>query len=226
MYKIFVFFILSLFCVASSFAAPCYGTKMPKEKTFFLGAQNHTIFYRSLENNSGKLRSMQNFLLLSYGVFDWLAIDLKGGAGNIKQHPQGSDEIDYPSSFNGGYGFRIKAYESGKIKLVCGFQHISVHPKTVYIGTTQHKAILDDWQASCLVSRDFRRFTPYIGTKLSRTDYIHRMDGNRKRWMSDLHESIGGVLGVDLPVTEKIWLTMEGQAFDGKAFSFSVNYSF
>lgn len=34
-----------------------------------------------------------------------MSIDLKGGAGNIKQHPVGSDEIDYPANFAGGMAF-------------------------------------------------------------------------------------------------------------------------
>ena len=57
-------FVLSL--TSLSKAAPCYGTKMPGRKKFFLGIQNHTIFKRYLDNNYGKLRSTQNFLLLSY----------------------------------------------------------------------------------------------------------------------------------------------------------------
>ncbi len=208
------------------YAAPCYGTKMPKAKEFFLGVQNHTIFKRYLKADFGKIRSTQDFLLLSYGVFDWLSLDLKGGAGNIKQHPVGSDEIDYPSSFNGGYGFHLRVYDSGRIKSAFGFQHISVHPQEINIGDIKHEAILDDWQFSFLVSSASVKITPYMGTKWSRIDYIHRVDDNRKRRMSDLTKSIGLVLGFDLPIAEKIWINLEGQFLDSEAFALSLNYGF
>jgi len=218
---IFGFWILDL-----SYAAPCYGTKMPKKKKFFAGLQSHTVFKRYLEDEYGKLRSQQELFLLSYGVYDWLSIDLKGGTGYIKQHPVGSDEIDYPSWFGGGYGFRLRLYDQQKLNLVVGFQHISIHPKTVSINNAKNKAVLDDWQISCLVSRNFAKFTPYLGTKWSRVDYIHWVDRNRKRRMSDLTKGIGLVLGMDFSITERVWLNLEGQLFDGEACAFSVNYSF
>jgi len=208
------------------YAAPCYGTKMPQRKELFSGLQSHTIFKRYLEDEFGKIRSAQYFLLLSYGVYDWFSIDLKGGAGNIKQHPVGSDELDYPSGFAGGYGFRLKLYTREKNKIVFGFQHISVHPKSIRIGDIRHKAILDDWQYSLLVSHGFKKLTPYLGARWSRIDYIHRIEGARKRLMSDLTKSTGFIFGFDIPVAQKIWLNLEGQAFDSEAFAFSLNYNF
>jgi len=80
-----LFFILYLTTV--SFAAPCYGPRLPEKNKIAMGLQNYTVMKRYLKDNYGKLKSMQEFLLLSYGVFDWLSIDLKGGIGNIKQHP-------------------------------------------------------------------------------------------------------------------------------------------
>ena len=226
MRKISLLFILIFCWVLSSYAAPCYGTRMPGKKEFTTGLQTHSIFKRYLENGYGKLRSTQRFFLLSYGVYDWLSIDLKGGAGNIKQHPLGSDELDYSSSFAGGYGFRLKLYEQKKIKMVSGFQHISVHSRELHLGDTEHKAILDDWQFSFLVSRDFFKVTPYLGTRWSRLDYIHRSAGDRKRVMSDLTKGIGLIVGLDLPVTERVWFNLEGQFFDSGALAFSANYSF
>ncbi len=208
------------------YAAPCYGTKMPEKKEFFIGFQTHTIFKRYLEDEYGKVRSFQNFLLISYGVYDWLSIDLKGGAGNIKQHPLGSDEVDYPSNFAGGYGFRLKLYDDKKIKTVFGFQHISIHPKSIHLGTVKNRAILDDWQVSLLASRDFKKVTPYLGTRWSRIDYIHTVSDSRKRVMSDSTKSIGFIFGLDLPLTKQTWINLEGQAFDSEAVSFSMNFSF
>jgi len=226
MRRIFLFFILILCWALPSYAAPCYGTRMPEKKEFTVGLQTHSIFKRYLEDEQGKLRSTQHFLLISYGICDWLSLDLKGGAGNIKQHPVGSDELDYHSGFAGGYGFRLKLYDREKIRMVFGFQHISVHPPAAHLGDTRHEAILDDWQFSFLVSRDIFKVTPYLGTHWSRIDYIHRSSGDRKRVMSDLTKDVGLIVGLDLPVSEKVWFNLEGQFFDSEALAFSVNFSF
>ena len=222
-----IFFIIQLlFLTGKTYAVPCYGTRMPQKGEYFGGFQTHVIFERELEDGFGTARSRQHFFQLSYGVFDWLSIDLKGGAGNIKQHPIGSTEIDYPSSFAGGYGFRIRILNQEKIKAVFGFQHISVHPRSVRLDGERNQAVLDDWQTSLLASYEFSKITPYIGAKFSRVDYIHWVDGNRKRRMSDLTKTIGLVCGFDLDLTEKTWLNLEGQFFDGEAASISFNFKF
>jgi len=225
--KIF-FFLIFAFCILHypCYAAPCYGTKMPKKKELFMGLQTHAIFKRYLEDEYGKVRSFQNFLLISYGVCDWLSIDLKGGAGYIRQHPVGSDEVDYPSNFAGGYGFRLKLYDAKKIKTVFGFQHISIHPQSIHLGTVKNRAILDDWQFSLLGSYDFKKVTPYLGTRWSRIDYIHTVSDSRKRVMSDSGKSVGFIIGLDLPLTKNTWLNFEGQLFDSEAVAFSMNFGF
>jgi len=220
-----------VFCVvigmaASAYAAPCYGTRMPVKKGVSAGLGTHMVFSRYLEQEYGKIRSSQNFFLLSYGVFDWLSLDLKCGGGNIKQRPTTSDELDYGSSFAGGYGLRLRLYDSEILKLVFGFQHISVHPKKTRLGEVRHKAVLDDWQTSLLVSRDFKRAVPYLGLKCSRLDYIHWVEESRKRTMSDLTKSFGAVCGFDFELTDRVWLNLEGQFFDGEACALSLNYSF
>lgn len=226
MRKAVIFLLLGLILTPVCYGAPCYGTKMPKAKEFFTGAQNYTIFKRYLEKDFGKLRSTQTFMLVSYGAFDWLSIDLKGGAGNIKQHPLGSDEIDYPSGFAGGYGFRLRIYEAKGAKFVGGFQHISAHPPKVKLGDIDQEAVLDDWQVSFLFSRSVLNITPYIGSRWSKTDYIHRVESNRRRKRSDLTKNIGLILGVDVPLSKKIWINLENQFLDSEAFAFSLNYSF
>ena len=168
----------------------------------------------------------QHFFQFSYGIWDWLSLDFKGGAGNIKQHPLGSDEIDYTSSFSGGYGFRIKLCDWEKIKAVFGFQHISVHPKSVRLSGIKHKSVLDDWQASLLASYDFLKITPYLGVKFSRVDYIHWVEEDRKRRMSDLTKSWGLICGFDINLTEKTWINLEGQFIDGQALACSFNFKF
>jgi len=219
-------FVLVLCLLSSTYAAPCYGTKFPEKNKIFMGLQSYSVFKRYLENGNGKLRSQQEFLLLSYGLLNWLSVDLKGGAGYIKQHPSGSDELDYPTFLGGGYGFRVKLYDKQNSKMVFGFQHISVHPHTISVEGIKHKAVLDDWQFSLLASYDFKKITPYFGTGWSRLDYIHWTDDNRNRVKSDLGKSVGLIAGCDLPISEKFWFNLEGQFFDSEALTCSVNYSF
>lgn len=217
-------FIFSLSC--NCFAAPCYGTRMPKKHKFFASLESYSIFKRYLEEDYGKLRSQQQFYGMSFGVFDWLSIDLKAGGGNIKQHPLNSDEVDYASSFAGGYGLRVRLFEKENIRTVLGFQHISVHPKSTHLGDIKNKAILDDWQWSLLASYDLKKITPYLGTRWSRVDYIHWVGDQRKRRMSDGDKSIGLIYGFDIPIGNKFWINLEGSAFDSDALAASFNYSF
>ncbi|MFH1413453.1 MAG: hypothetical protein ABIG56_01215 [Candidatus Omnitrophota bacterium] len=199
---------------------------MPKEHKFFAGYESHAIFKRYLKNEMGKIRSTQHFLLVSYGLSDWFSIDLKVGAGNIKQNPPASDEVDYRTNFAGGYGLRVKFYEKERAKAVFGFQHISVHPRSTHLGNNKHQAVLDDWQVSLLASYDFSKLTSYLGTRWSRVDYIHWNIGNRNRVMSDMTKEIGLIFGIDLPIAKKVRLNLEGQVLDSEALSFSVIYDF
>ncbi len=213
-------------CVSNVYGAPCYGTRLPEGKKFIGGFQSYTIFKRELKNNYGKLKSLQHFFQLSYGVYNWLSIDLKGGAGNIKQYPNLGDEADYSNSFAGGYGFRIRAYNHENLKIVLGFQHISVHPQSVHLGNVKNKAILDDWQGSLLASYKLSVVTPYLGVKWSRVDYIHWIGEERKRKMSDTTKSVGLICGFDFPLNAKAWVNLEGQFFDSEALAVSVNFEF
>ncbi|MCX5714283.1 MAG: hypothetical protein NT033_05640 [Candidatus Omnitrophica bacterium] len=199
---------------------------MPEKKEIFAGLQSHIIYNKDLEGESGKLRSTQEFFLLSYGVYDWLSLDLKGGLGNIQKHSSVSEDIDYPTYLAGGYGFRVRLYQANNKKAVFGFQHISVHPKTVSVEGSKNKVVLDDWQFSLLGSYDFKKITPYLGVRWSRVGYIHWKDKDRQLVKSDLTKDVGLILGFDLPVTEKIWVNLEGGLVDGEAASLSINYRF
>ncbi len=227
-FKISVFILSLLILTPAGYSAPCYGTRLPQKKQFFMGVQTYSLLNRDLEAEWGEVRSLQNFYLLSYGLNDWFSIDLKGGVGNIKQRPFTSSELDYHTSFAGGYGFRIRLYENDDngISAVCGFQHISVHPRSIRIEGVKNRSILDDWQGSLLVSKKIGLCTPYIGTKLSRVDYIHWIEDNRKRRMSDLTRSWGAVLGLDIALNEKMFLNLEGHAVDEEAFSIAIMYEF
>lgn len=226
-YRILII-LFSVFCIlySNAYAAPAYGTKMPQGNKFFVGLGQYNVLKRYLEHSAGKMRSLQNFVLVSYGIFDWLSIDLKGGAGYIKQHPQNRSEIDYPTFLGGGYGLRLRLYEKENIKAVFGFQHISIHPETTVVENQKNKAVLDDWQFSALASYNLKKLTPYIGTRWSRMDYIHWIDGTRDRVKSDLTKSVGLIVGVDVPLIKNTWVNIEGNFLDSTAYAFSLNYGF
>ena len=212
--------------IAPCYSAPSYGTKMPEKNRFHFGGQTYRVEQRDLEDENGEISSLQHFLLISYGITDWFAIDVKGGAGDTHQTPNGADEISYPAYMAGGYGFRLRLYNKEKTKAVFGFQHISVHPYSVFVGNVKHKAVIDDWQLSFLASRDLDYATPYVGMRWSRMDYIHWVDDYRYRVKSDLNKSIGIIAGIDVPVQEKIWLNFEGHFLDAQAIAASVHFDF
>ena len=225
--KKFTISFLILLCFTNiSYAAPSYGTKMPDKNQFFMGGQTHLVFDRNLEQEHGEMKSLQHFMLISYGLTDWLSIDLKGGAGDIEHKPDIGDTISYPTYVGGGYGFRINFFESNNTRAVFGFQHISIHPYSQKINNVKHKAVLDDWQFSMLISHQIKSITPYFGTKWSRMDYIHWIDDVRNRKKSDLTKSVGLIAGIDIPANEQIWFNIEGQFIDVDAVSISVNFSF
>ncbi|MBF0522328.1 MAG: outer membrane beta-barrel protein [Candidatus Omnitrophica bacterium] len=222
-YLIILFLVL---IARQAFAAPAYGTKMPEKGNFFIGGQTHIVQQRELEKDNGKMSSSQNFFLISYGVLDWLSLDLKGGAGNVQLHKTDSEDFNYHSFLAGGYGFRIKYLDQEKLKAVFGFQHISDHPYTIDRDGKKYKAVLDDWQLSTLISYDLHCINPYAGVKLSTMNYINWIDTERNLVKSDSGKSVGLVAGMDIPFNKKIWLNVEGQFVDVKAIAASINFSF
>ena len=122
--------------------------------------------------------------------------------------------------------FRLKLYEHDHSKMVFGFEHISIHPHTVSIGASKHKAVLDDWQFSFLTSYDLGVITPYLGTRWSWMNQIHWTDTVRKLEKSDLGRSTGLIVGTDIPLTQRVWLNVEGQFLDATAVAGSINLSF
>ena len=217
---------ISCWLAAPCAAAPAYGTRLPAKRHLVVGGQTHAVLNRDLEDAHGEMSSLQHFLLLSFGITDWLSLDLKGGAGDIEQDPDNGNKVQYPAYVGGGYGFRARLYDEEKIKAVFGFQHISIHPYSVFIGNTKNKAVLDDWQFSLLGSYDLKCFTPYLGAKWSRMDYIHWVEDFRKRKQSDPDKSAGLIAGMDIPFGKRTWFNVEGQFLDSQAVAVSVNYRF
>lgn len=206
-------------------AAPAYGTRLLEAGKIQFGLETYRVSELDLEDNFGRLDSVQYFGLLSYGLTDWLTVDLKGGLGDVDHQPAGGSEIHFPTYLGGGYGFRLRLLDREPWKAVFGFQHISVHPYSINLGPDKQKVVLDDWQLSLLVSRKIRGVTPYAGVKLSRMDYIRWINTvDRKRIQPD--NNLGAILGLEVPFGERLFGRIEGQWLDAAAMSASVEWLF
>jgi hypothetical protein len=210
------------------YAAPCYGTNMPAKGKLSVGAQVHSIENRKLSDDYGKVASTQYFYTMSYGVFDWFSLDGKIGVGDVTYKPSlGQPKTAFPANFAGGYGFRFKPYRNieQKIDVVCGFQHISVHPTQRQVNGTTNYAILDDWQVSALISKGVDRFTPYAGGRLTRLDLIRRISGlERVRERSDVR--LLPVIGTDFNMTQSSFINAEVRFIDETSFSIGFTHNF
>lgn len=212
------------FLAMEAHASPTYGTAMPAAKRSFWGAQYSFVDDWRLEKNAGTIRSHQGFLMWSYGIWDWLSLDLKYSLyGAFRNDPPTGSAVKYDQPmWGGGYGFRVRLYEEGRVKIVTGFQHFSIHPKTVKENGQKHNGILEDWQASAVVSYSLSRMTPYAGIRYTLLDYIHTIDNSRDRINSDDDRRAGVVAGIDIPVTKRVWLNLEGTAGSEGAVSASL----
>lgn len=217
--------VVSLFYIQPvSFAAPCYGTHMPDKGKLSIGGQAHVIENKKLKGDYGKVSSRQYFYQMSWGVFDWFSLDGKIGIGDVTYRQPNKDKVTYQTNCAGGYGFRAKIYKNDrqKIDVVCGFQHISVHPGTKVIDGSTNYVILDDWQGSSLVSKDLGLFTPYIGGRLTRLDVIHRIKGNsRKRKSSEV--DFLPVVGTDYNLSNSSFINIEARFI--KEISFNIGFT-
>lgn len=219
--------ILAVVYSGVSYAAPCYGTHMPKEKQWILGLQGDFLVDRNLDHDQGGTRGNKYFLTCSFGVFDWICFDGKIGAGDVVWHNADPGNLNYNTGFAGAYGFRIKGYENKDlgVKTVAGFQHISVHPRSTCPASDKHRVIIDDWQGSVLISKDIGSFVPYFGARYGTVDFIKWVnDHDRQRIKSE--KKIGAVIGLDYLVSENTKLNIEGDFMDGEELSIGISRDF
>jgi hypothetical protein len=57
-------------------------------------------------------------------------------------------------------------------------------------------------------------------------DYIHRTNNDAERINSDKHRYVGLIIGVDVPVTKRVWINLESDWQDGGAGAASLNFHF
>lgn len=220
--------ILLLNFTAELNAAPSNGTNFPKRNNIESGYEFNAMFERPLRASFGNIKNYDNFYTLTWGVYDWLAVDGKVGFGDAANYGGKLPRLEYNTGFAGGYGFRIRAYKNEKwgVRAIIGAQHISVHPQSRNIDNDKYDAILDDWQVSGIIAKDFKPLTLYAGMKGSDCALIYKLNGHdRKRVSSKYH--IGLIVGTDLYFFDKkARVNVEGRFFDETALSTSVAWSF
>ena len=211
------------------YAAPSNGTRFPGKKEFEVGYEFNSLQKRTLDRSYGNLSSTNNFVTVSFGLTDWLALDSKIGLGDVTQ--KGGihlPKIEYDTSFAGGYGFRIKLFDDIKtgFRAIVGGQHISVHPKDRSVDDDKFESFLDDWQVSTVVTKKLGILNPYVGVKLSDCEIVYKINkNNRKRRFSENH--VGFLFGSDIYLLkDKLRINVEARFFDETAFSTAVAYLF
>lgn len=208
-------------------AAPAYGTDMPKKNNIIMGYQTNLLFKHRFKNSQGGIKSAQDFLDISYGVYDWFSFDGKLGVGNTFQDGGDFPVLHYGASFAGGYGFRILLFENSeyKTKAVFGFHHISVHPADAYKDGNKTETFLDDWQFDLLGSKKIAFLNPYIGFKAAEFNQGYRVNrGDKKRKFPRYHG--GTITGCNVKFKKDIFLNIEGRFIDETALNCGIYYSF
>lgn len=220
-------FILILAAADISYAAPSWGTHMPGREKWIWGVEGSFIVDKNLDNDEGGANGNRYFLTASYGIFSWISLDGKIGAGGVDWDRNRGDNLNYSTNFAGGYGFRIKGYENEKygIKSAVGFQHISVHPDAKNQGGDKNEAIMDEWQGSLVVSKTIADIVPYIGARYGSLDFIKRTNEvDRKRIKSE--KNYGVIVGLDWWLDKSTRLNFEGTFLDGEELSFGLSRAF
>ena len=222
--------IISLFLIMAAretYAVPSYGTEMPEKRKGFVGYQSNVIFKRDMSDSYGNIKSVQDFLDISYGIFDWLSIEGKIGVGDISRKGGEHPKVDYNYGFAGGYGFRIKVFDDtrNKVKIVTGFHHISVHPPSRNLNGDKQEAILDDWQCELVTSKDIGRFTPYVGGEAVLKDLISRVNEIDRKVRPPLY--YGGVIaGCAVHMTKELSVVVESHFIDETSLSTGIYCKF
>lgn len=209
-------------------AAPSNGTRFPAGGKVEVGYEYNAMFKSPLSHSFGDLKTQDHFYTMSFGICDMLVLDGAAGLGDVTEKNGKLPQLDYNTGFAGGYGFRVKAFENKQwgLRAIVGGQHICVHPQARSIANDKYEAILDDWQVSGIVAKDFKSITAYAGIKGSDCQLIYRLNKHdRKRVSADSH--IGLITGAEVYLFDrKARIGVEGRFFDETAFTTSASWLF
>jgi hypothetical protein len=211
----------------STIAAPTDGTEMPYKNKFITGYQNNSIFKHDLAESYGSVRSIQNYYTLSFGVFDWLALDGKIGFGDVREKGGNRPKIMHDIGFAGGYGCRFRVLDDkiNKVLVVTGFEHTSTHPQSKKIYGNKYEAIYEDWQGSLVASKEIGRFTPFAGAKISYGNLIQKTNNIDRKNRPPAYYA-GVVVGCSVRITKNTFLSVEGHFIDETSLSSGFYYKF
>ncbi|NLE65227.1 MAG: hypothetical protein GX606_04865 [Elusimicrobia bacterium] len=217
-----------LFFCSLVLASPTYGPTMPTPKQAFWGLQHYSVLGRTLDNDLGKIESRQNFLTLSYGIREWLSLDLKWSLHSRFRNQEGpSGEVEFEDPvWGGGYGARVRVFEDGPWKGIVGFHHTSIHPRTLKANGVKRNGIWEDWQVSGSLSYEWGHFVPYAGLLWSTADEIIRIDKERNRIKSDPDRNWGVLTGLNILLTPRTFLNLEVDWRDDAAVACGLHVRF
>lgn len=204
-------------------AIPSFGTLMPTAGEGIGGGRADFIFDRDFDEYEDA-KAGGYYYQASYGLTDWFSLDGMIGLGSVTAEFESSDKLRYPTNFSGGYGFRLRPYRNEKhgIDWVAGFQHMSTHPgKRRQVKGRKYEIIWDEWQLSSTISKEIWRLRPYCGMKYSFTYLISKVDGDRRRRLSN-GSPIGLIVGTDVKVADHVYVNAEGRFFDETALNAGV----
>lgn len=209
-------------------AAPSNGTRFPQKGKIESGYEYNVMFKNPLSHSFGDLETQDHFYTLSFGVFDWFSLDGQAGLGDVTEKNGKLPKLEYNTGFAGGYGFRIMAFAKKEwgLRVILGGQHISIHPPDRSIDNDKYSAIIDDWQLSGLLAKDFKFLTLYTGIKGSDCAVIYKLNKHDRKRVSP-EDHIGLITGAELYLFDKkTRLAAEARFFDETAFTASVSSLF
>jgi len=220
-----MFFLLFVLFKLSAYAVPIKGPYFLKRGKLEIGQETNIMYRRDIEDITAKIKSSQFFFFFAFGLFDWLNIEAKFGTGDIADDQYNGQKFYYNYNWGGGYGFRIRVYESENIKFIFGVHHASIHPDpNKNTDNLTHRAILDETQFDLNLALKGQRFTPYVGAKVSRARLIRRIDGERATLKQE--ENYGIIGGFDYMFGKNTRLNIEGRFIDEYAITCGIGYTF
>lgn len=208
----------------AALAAPSYGPDMPGKKQWDAGYEQYVIFKKNCNRSVRHLRSIQYYANMSFGINKLVCIDGKLGIGNISYRPENKERLDMNTGFAGGYGLRVKCYDSNDLKVVCAFHHISVHPEKRSVNDDQYKLINDDWELTGIISKKLGRFNAYCGPKFS-YNYVSKAENDYSKRIKPKNY-IGVLAGLDFNLNEKLRFNTEAGFGNETSMSAGFNYRF
>jgi len=217
--------ILLLFS-ANAMAIPSEGNFLPDLHETIWGIQYNNIFLRDFNKVEGKRMSKQYFLKVSYAVMERFFLDGKIGQGSIRFKRNDDVDLDFSSSFAGGYGFRYLIFQSeySGWKSIAGFQHISCHPFKDIVAGINYRVIWDEWQGTWLFIKEWEKIALHFGPQYSTVQLKYKVDNVKSRLKAE--DSWGLLFGGSYSFTKKASISVEIRVLDEWAINTGISYKF